>query len=125
MVGVQALGDGIANAAVHRCEGPIAIAWPAVVISRFDVVVQDFRRNTAALKRLWPSSAPGWQVIVFDVTEGGAGNGERLAFLYDSTPYTASFTRGRVEFTLASGKSSWQEPCRAAPGNHRGRQMDA
>jgi hypothetical protein len=69
---------------------------------------------------------PHWQVIISDVTEGASGNGERLAFLYDSTrvqpsglvggivlppigddqqrqfartPYTASFSRAGVEFT--------------------------
>lgn len=27
---------------------------------------------------------PNWRVIAFDVAEESAGNGERLAFLYDS-----------------------------------------
>ncbi|MDQ0664282.1 hypothetical protein QFZ35_002780 [Arthrobacter ulcerisalmonis] len=75
-----------------------------------------------------------WQVIVSDVTEGAAGKGERLAFLYDSsrvqpaglvgeivlppigedpqrqfpsTPYTASFTRAGAAFTLASVHILW------------------
>jgi hypothetical protein len=105
------------------------------VISRFDVAaVQESRRNPKALKRLLGTLGPRWQVIVSDVTEGAAGNGERLAFLYDTdrvqpsglvgeivlppvgedparqfarTPYTASFTRASVEFTLASVHILW------------------
>jgi hypothetical protein len=73
-------------------------------------------------------------LIISGATEGAAGNGERLAFLYDSTrvqpaglveeivlppigedpqrqfartPYTASFSRARVEFTLASVHILW------------------
>ncbi|MDQ0769364.1 hypothetical protein QF031_002113 [Pseudarthrobacter defluvii] len=75
-----------------------------------------------------------WQVIVSDVTEGAAGNGERLAFLYDSsrirpsglvgevvlppigdaparqfarTPYTASIAGAGVQFTLATVHVLW------------------
>ncbi|XAS69918.1 endonuclease/exonuclease/phosphatase family protein (plasmid) [Micrococcaceae bacterium Sec5.7] len=112
-----------------------ALACLAEVISRFDIVaVQESRRNPKALKHLLATLGPQWQVIISDVTEGSAGNGERLAFLYDServqpsglvgeivlppigddparqfarTPYTASFTRAGVEFTLASVHVLW------------------
>jgi hypothetical protein len=112
-----------------------AVACLAAVISRFDVVaVQESRRNPAALKKLLGSLGPDWRVIVSGVTEGAAGNGERIAFLYDSTsvqpsglvgeivlppigedpqrqfvrtPYTAAFSRGGVEFTLASVHILW------------------
>jgi exonuclease III len=112
-----------------------AIACLAAVNSRFDVVaVQESRRNPLALKRLLANLGPHWQVIISDVAEGAAGNGERLAFLYDSarvqpsglvgeivlppigeepqrqfarTPYTASFSRAGVEFTLASVHILW------------------
>jgi hypothetical protein len=111
------------------------VACLAEVISRFDVAaVQESRRNPAALKRLLASLGARWQVIVSDVAEGSAGNGERLAFLYDTervrpsgmvgeivlppvgdapqrqfarTPYTASFARARTEFTLASVHILW------------------
>lgn len=112
-----------------------ALACVAAVISRFDVVaVQESRRNPAALKRLLDNLGPDWRIIISDATEGVAGNGERLAFLYDRarvqpaglvgeivlppigeepqrqfarTPYTASFTRAGVEFTLASVHILW------------------
>lgn len=114
-----------------------AVACLAAVISRFDVVaVQEARRNPRALKRLLATLGPQWRVITSDVTEGPAGNGERLCFLYDTervlpsglvgeivlppvagseqrqfarTPYTASFTRAGVDFTLASVHIIWGE----------------
>jgi hypothetical protein len=114
-----------------------AIACIAAVISRFDVVaVQESRHNPKALKRLLATLGTRWQVIVSDVTEGAGGNGERLAFLYDTdrgqpsglvgeivlppvgedparqfpgTPYAASFTLTSVEFTLASVHILWRK----------------
>ena len=80
---------------------------------------------------LWP---PAWRVIASDVTEGSAGNGERLAFLHNAdrdqssglvgeivlsplgadpvrqfarTPYFAGFARAGTEFTLASMHVLW------------------
>jgi hypothetical protein len=125
----------------------------AAIIARFDVVaVQESRRNPKALKRLLAILGPQWRVIISDATEGSAGNGERLAFLYDSdrvqpsglvgeivlppigadparqfarTPYTASFTRAGVEFTLASVHILWGNPGGAASGDHRLRAVDA
>lgn len=62
-----------------------AIVCLAEVISRFDVVaLQEPRRNPKALKHLLATLGPEWQVIISDVTEGSAGNGERLAYVYDS-----------------------------------------
>lgn len=112
-----------------------AVACLAAVIARFDVVaVQEARRNPRALRRLLSILGPHWRVITSDVTEGPAGNGERLSFLYDTeqvlpsglvgeivlppvagneqrqfarTPYTASFTRAGVDFTLASVHIIW------------------
>ena len=136
---IRALGDltakWVAGPKDSRKRDWHAIACLAAVISRFDVVaVQESRRNPAALKRLLASLGEDWRVIVSDVTEGNAGNGERIAFLYDSTrvqpaglvgeivlppigedpqrqfartPYTASFTRAGVEFTLASLHILW------------------
>ena len=112
-----------------------SIACIAEVVARFDVVaVQETRRTTAALRALLGRLGPTWQVICSDVTEGPGGNGERLAYVYNSqrispsglvgeivlpaqatgpvsqfarTPYVASFTRGDVEFTLATVHLIW------------------
>jgi endonuclease/exonuclease/phosphatase family metal-dependent hydrolase len=112
-----------------------AIACIAAVVSRFDVVaVQETRRTTTALRALLDQLGAGWQVICSDVTEGPDGNGERLAYLYNSlrvtpsglvgeivlppqttgpvsqfarTPYLASFTRAGTEFILATVHLIW------------------
>ena len=111
------------------------MACIGAVISRFDVIaLQEIRRNPAALRFLLRHIGPGWRVIASDVTEGAAGNGERLSILYDAsrvepsglvgeivlppvagtpmqqfarTPVAAGFTRGGNEFTLASVHVLW------------------
>lgn len=112
-----------------------AVSLIAEIIRSFDVVaVQEVRRSTTALRFLLERLGKSWQVIISDVTEGNAGNGERLAFLYDSdrvqpsglvgeivlpdvvdrpakqfarSPYAASFRRGDVEFILTTVHVIW------------------
>lgn len=112
-----------------------AVACIAEVVSRFDVIaLQEVRRNTTALRFLLELLGSAWRVIASDVTEGPAGNGERLAFLYNTdrlqpsglvgeivlpplgpdpqrqfarTPYVAGFNRTGTEFTLASVHVLW------------------
>ncbi|WP_435279428.1 endonuclease/exonuclease/phosphatase family protein [Streptomyces sp. 1222.5] len=57
----------------------------AEVIRRFDVVaVQEVRGNLRGLRFLMKILGPDWAFILTDVTQGKAGNGERLAFLFDT-----------------------------------------
>lgn len=114
-----------------------AMACIAEVVSRFDVIaLQEVRRNTTALRYLLHLLGPRWRVIASDVTEGDPGNAERLAFVYDTsrlqpsglvgeivlpasavgpleqfarTPYVAGFSRGSVEFILATVHVLWGE----------------
>jgi endonuclease/exonuclease/phosphatase family metal-dependent hydrolase len=54
------------------------------VISRFDVcAVQESRGNLKALRTVMQVLGQDWGFILTDVTEGAAGNDERLAFIYD------------------------------------------
>jgi endonuclease/exonuclease/phosphatase family metal-dependent hydrolase len=82
----------------------------AEAISRLDVVaVQEVRNDLAGLRRLMEALGGHWHWIVTDVTEGRAGNGERMAFLYDSR--TVQFTGLASELVLPplpSGKPSEQ-----------------
>ncbi|MFD6445061.1 endonuclease/exonuclease/phosphatase family protein [Promicromonospora sp. NPDC060204] len=117
-----------------------ALACIAEVVQRFDVTaVQETRRDTTALFALLSLLGPRYQVIASDVTEGGPGNGERLAYVYDServqasglvgelvlpkearnddvdqfarTPYAAGFVRGATEFILTTVHVLWgKEP---------------
>lgn len=56
----------------------------AEIVSRFDVVaVQEAREDLVALRRLMGVLGPDWGLMLTDVTEGKAGNDERLAFVCD------------------------------------------
>jgi endonuclease/exonuclease/phosphatase family metal-dependent hydrolase len=112
-----------------------ALASIATVVDRFDVVaVQETRRETTALFALLDELDDRYRVIASDVTEGDAGNGERLAYVYDTdrvqpsglvgeivlppaatsdvaqfarTPYAAGFVRGDTDFILTTVHVLW------------------
>jgi endonuclease/exonuclease/phosphatase family metal-dependent hydrolase len=57
----------------------------AEIVSRFDVVaLQEAREDLKALRHLLKLLGPDWGLSLTDVTEGAPGNGERMAFLFDS-----------------------------------------
>jgi endonuclease/exonuclease/phosphatase family metal-dependent hydrolase len=56
----------------------------AEIVGRFDVcAIQEVKRDLSALRTLMAALGEDWSFIVTDVTEGGPGNDERLAFVYD------------------------------------------
>jgi endonuclease/exonuclease/phosphatase family metal-dependent hydrolase len=64
---------------------PECYCYIAEIIDRFDLVaLQEVRDDLYALTRLQRRLGPSWDYLVSDVTEGNAGNRERLAFLYDT-----------------------------------------
>lgn len=55
------------------------------ILARFDVVaIQESRANLRALRHMLKALGRNWGLILTDVTEGSAGNGERLAFIFDT-----------------------------------------
>jgi endonuclease/exonuclease/phosphatase family metal-dependent hydrolase len=57
----------------------------AEIVSRFDVIaIQEARDNLKALRHLIHALGPDWGLSLTDVTEGAPGNGERMAFLFDT-----------------------------------------
>ncbi len=102
----------------------------AEIIDHFDIcAVQEVKQDLEPLKRLMRLLGPNWEYFVTDVTEGGPGNRERQAFLFNKnkvkfrnlvgeitlsrdalidgdqiarTPYFASFQAGWFRFTLVS-----------------------
>ena len=61
-----------------------SLHYLAEIISRFDLVaVQEVSNNMAGLQKLFTLLGPNWDYIVTDSTEGVAGGGERMAFIYD------------------------------------------
>lgn len=62
-----------------------AIWYIAEIVDRFDLVaVQEVREDLHALRRLMDALGKHWDFICTDVTLGRQGNGERMAFLYDT-----------------------------------------
>jgi exonuclease III len=62
-----------------------ALYYIAEIVSHFDLVaIQEVREDLEALDRLRNILGGYWQYIVTDVTEGRAGNRERIAFVFDS-----------------------------------------
>jgi endonuclease/exonuclease/phosphatase family metal-dependent hydrolase len=57
----------------------------AEILSRFDVIaVQEARANLKALRNVIKALGAEWGLILTDVNPPPAGNGERLAFLFDT-----------------------------------------
>ncbi len=57
----------------------------AEIISRFDIIaVQEVRKDLAALKKLMSIMGSHYEYMFTDVTEGKAGNEERLCFIFDT-----------------------------------------
>lgn len=69
----------------------------AEILSHFDLIaIQEVREDLAALKRVQNLLGGWWKYIVTDVTEGTSGNGERMAFLYDTRKVTFDGLAGEV-----------------------------
>jgi len=107
-----------------------SLYYIAEIISRFDLVaIQEVTADLKGLDRLLHLLGPNWDYIVTDQTDGGAGAGERLAFVYDKckiifrkmageivlpadklmnglqfarTPYCVSFQAGWFKFMLTT-----------------------
>jgi len=55
------------------------------IISRFDVIaLQEVKSNIRALRDTMKVLGNHWGLILTDVTRGDAGNGERMAYLFDT-----------------------------------------
>ena len=61
-----------------------SLQYMAEIISRFDLVaVQEVASNLGGLQKLVALLGHNWDYIVTDSTEGTAGGGERMAFIFD------------------------------------------
>ncbi|MDR2035569.1 MAG: endonuclease/exonuclease/phosphatase family protein [Coriobacteriales bacterium] len=109
-----------------------SLRYIAEIASRFDLIaIQEVASEMEGLKKLVALMGHhSWDYIVTDVTEGGAGNGERLAFVYNTnkvffrnmagelvlpkdklikeelqfarTPFTVAFQAGWFKFILTT-----------------------
>ncbi|PWW01984.1 hypothetical protein DFR52_102649 [Hoeflea marina] len=70
--------------------------YMAEILSNFDIAaIQEVRDNMREFLDLRQILGPDWDYIATDVTDGGAGNGERMVFL---------FNRNRVRFRHIAGE---------------------
>ncbi|MCK5516458.1 MAG: endonuclease/exonuclease/phosphatase family protein [Desulfobulbaceae bacterium] len=73
----------------------------AEIISHFDIVaLQEIRADLTEFRLLKRILGPDWDYIATDVTDGDAGNGERMVFL---------FNRRQVQFTHIAGELTLKE----------------
>jgi endonuclease/exonuclease/phosphatase family metal-dependent hydrolase len=69
----------------------------AEIISHFDLVaIQEVGANLGGLEKLKDRLGGTWRYVVSDVTEGKAGNYERLAFLFDRRKIRFSGVAGEI-----------------------------
>lgn len=62
-----------------------SVRYIAEIISRFDVIaVQEVKANIRAFRDMMKVLGPQWSFILTDVTAGSAGNGERMAYVFDT-----------------------------------------
>ena len=62
-----------------------SVKYITEIISRFDVIaVQEVKANIRAFRDMMKLLGPNWSFILTDVTAGSAGNGERMAYVFDT-----------------------------------------
>jgi len=84
---LRAFGDNRRNESLH---------YLAEIISRFDLVaIQEVASDLKGLQKLVALLDHNWDYIVTDSTEGTAGGGERMAFIFD---------KYKVRFRKMAGK---------------------
>jgi hypothetical protein len=75
--------------------------YMAEIISRFDLVaLQEIRGDLTEFRELLEILGPQWDFIATDVTDGAAGNGERMVF---------TFNRDKVQFQNIAGELTLKE----------------
>ena len=83
---------------------PESIHYIAEIINHFDLVaLQEVKENLADLKQLVRVLGSWWDYIVTDVVAGGAGNTERIAYLYDTRKVRFDHMAGEVTLPEKKG----------------------
>ena len=74
-----------------------AFYYIAEILSHFDLIaVQEVREDLSALDHVISLLGSWWKYIVTDVTEGASGNGERMAFVYDTRKVSFDGLAGEI-----------------------------
>lgn len=74
-----------------------SILYIKEIISRFDVIaLQEVKSNIRALRDTLKLLGSNWSMILTDVNRGDAGNGERMAYLFDTRRVQLSGLAGEI-----------------------------
>ena len=74
-----------------------SLYYIAEILSRFDLVaIQEVSGDLKGLQKVLSLMSPQWDYIVTDSTDGSAGGGERMAFVYDKTKITFKNVAGEL-----------------------------
>ncbi len=69
----------------------------AEIIKRFDVIaIQEVRANIRALRDTLKVLGNNWSLILTDVNKGDSGNGERMAYVFDTRRVQLSGLAGEL-----------------------------
>ena len=69
----------------------------AEILSRFDLIaIQEVASDLSGLQKVMSIMGPQWDYIVTDSTDGSAGGGERMAFVYDKAKITFKNIAGEL-----------------------------
>jgi len=86
----------------------------AEIIRRFDVIaIQEVKANIRALRDTLKILGDNWSLILTDVSKGDSGNGERMAFLFDTRRVQLSGLAGELvvpnEWTKTASQQALNE----------------
>ena len=78
-----------------------SLYYIAEIINRFDLIaIQEVAANMKGLEKLMSLLHPKWDYLVTDATDGSAGGGERMAFLYDKSKIKFKNLAGEIVLPL-------------------------
>ncbi|WP_159021463.1 endonuclease/exonuclease/phosphatase family protein [Formosa sp. L2A11] len=87
-----------------------AILCIAEIIKRFDVIaIQEVKANIRALRDTLKILGNNWSLILSDVNKGDSGNGERMAYLFDTRRVQMSGLAGELVVPNEWVKTASQE----------------
>jgi len=74
-----------------------SLYYIAEILSRFDLIaIQEVSGDLTGLHKVLSLMGPRWDYIVTDSTDGSAGGGERMAFVYDKSKITFKNIAGEL-----------------------------
>jgi len=97
------LRDFDSNKFGHGPRLPESYQYIAEIVSAFDLVaIQEVNEKLGPFEKVKDLLGPSWRFIATDVTEGPSGNGERMAFLFDSNKVQFKHVAGEIVLPKSS-----------------------